>query len=324
MKPVTRVDQAEPGVFIPPFKDCRDPKPGDATKSPSGKVCTNVAISGSTEAGKYFPDYAACDVVRTQRPYWSAPPKGKSSATDPRLADPAFVRELAWVTEQVRASACTCCHDATQAPMGASQWDITAGPIWTDTASDSAIALFTGLADSSVFGAYDPKDDNGFERTTTGLPSDDAARMRAFFVAELDRRGISQAQAAAVPPFGGPIFQSLHAKPRVCNDAIGIDASGAVRWGGAKARYVYILDAASENPGLPPNADLPVGTLWRLDVLASADAIDSGVSYGATPPGTFQAFPERGRAPALQRGKTYHLFVFVDVGLVGQNCTFTL
>src|SRR5262245_35233752 len=79
--PVERVEDAMPGVFIPPFEDCRD------------GVCTNVAISGCTEAGRYFPDVASCAVVRTQRPFWPEAPAAEPRADDPRLNDPAFMQE---------------------------------------------------------------------------------------------------------------------------------------------------------------------------------------------------------------------------------------
>jgi hypothetical protein len=319
---VTRADQALPRTFIPPFRDCRAPLPG--ATSANGKVCTQVGLPGATEAGKYYPDYASCDVIRTQRPYWAADPAGVSRADDPRLQDAAFVKELAWVTEQARATACTCCHDSKQAKDGPSQWAIDAGPIWTDTASDAAIALFAGLADSSIFGAFDPAQNNGFQRALTGLPSDDGPRMRAFFVAELERRGISAEKAASFPPFGGPLYSNMHAAPAACAKGEGIDANGLVTWDAStKARYVYVLEAGAQNPGVPPNFDRPAGTLWRLDVLASQSALASGVRYGTTPPGSFQSIPAAGRASALEPGKTYHLYALRDVAVVATNCLFT-
>src|SRR5262245_21186689 len=66
VQPVTRAAQALPGTFIPPFEDCREPLAGEAPGSADGRVCAKVAISGCTEPGGYFPDYASCDVVRTQ------------------------------------------------------------------------------------------------------------------------------------------------------------------------------------------------------------------------------------------------------------------
>ncbi len=319
--PIRRAEDALPGVVIPPFEDCRTPLPGERGEEPDGKVCTNVAISGCTEPGKYFADYAACDVVRTQRPYSPSKPFAVPSADDPRLADPAFMAELAWVTEQVRSSGCVCCHDS-NVDGTAAQWDISLGPIWTDTASDSALALFTGLADSSVLGAYPAKDNHGFDREITGLPSTDSARMHAYFVNELTRRGLSEADARAVKPFGGPIYQSKIRVPKACEPGEGLDAQGRFTWPSYGARYVYVLEADAMNPGVFPNMDLPEGTLWRLDVLADAQPLEPGVRYGETPEGTFQAFPETGVAPKLQKGKTYLFFAFYDVGLSLAGCLF--
>ncbi|MFO0680153.1 MAG: proteinase inhibitor [Polyangiaceae bacterium] len=321
--PVTRVEDAKPKTFIPAFVDCRAPKSGDTGAGPEGKVCTTVSMAGCTEAGKYYPDYASCDVVRTQRPYWPARPANVPDANDPRLADADFMRELAWVTEQVRASACTCCHDSTQAPMGPSQWYVDAKPIWTDTVSNGGAALFAGLADSSVLGAYAAKDNNGFQRDFTGLPSTDGPRMRAFFVKELARRGISEEEAKATPPFGGPLYAMQKTPPAACDPGTGVDAEGKIVWSApGTARYVYVLDRGSENPGVPPNLDKPAGTRWRLDVLASRDALGPGFSYGTTPDGSFQALPETGRAPALVAGTTYQLAVYRDVAFPLVNCLF--
>ena len=100
---VTSVVQAKPHVFIPPFDDCRAPRAGETGSGPGGKTCTHVMISGATEPGKYFPDYASCDVVRTQRPYWPADPNKETAPGDPRLADATFMAELAWAKQQIEA-----------------------------------------------------------------------------------------------------------------------------------------------------------------------------------------------------------------------------
>jgi hypothetical protein len=318
---VTDVADAKRGVFIPPYVNCQ--KTGEGGQGSTGEVCTHVAISGCTEPGKYFPDYASCDVVRTQRPFWPEPPAREPSSDDPRLLDRAFMDELGWVTEQVEASGCTCCHDARQNDGLTGQWDIRHGPIWLDTLSDSGLSLFAGLADSSSLGAYPAADNAGFDRSRTGLPTTDTARMQAFLQRELERRGITPEQAAAVPPFGGPIYQNRLKAPTRCRDeGQGIDPTLGVQFNGS-ARYVYVLADGSENPGVPPNLDLPEGTLWRLDVLPSADALASGFRYGTTPPGSFQALPERGEAPTLKRGTTYQLYVLRDVGVPIANCKFT-
>ena len=320
--PVTRVADAKPGVFIPPFVDCRAPVPGDTTSSADGKVCTNVAISGATEPGKPFASYAACDVVRTQRPYYPAKVGAATSASDPRAKDAALVAEATWARDQVSATACACCHDGQLAPQGAAAWDIRAPGIWLDTVSNAGLALFAGLADSSVLGAYDAVQNHGFDRTTVGLPSTDPARMKKLVQGELARRGVSEAESRAVPPFGGPIYENSVRPPTACSAGVGVDPDGHVLWGRSTARYVYVLEAGSKNPGVPPNLDHPAGTLFRLDVLASADALDEGIVYGTTPDGSFQDTPATLAAPALVKGKTYQLTVLHDVGLPIANCTF--
>ncbi len=322
IRPVTRVDEAKPGVFIPPFRECKSPLPGDAAgQGPGGAVCTNVAISGATEAGKSFAAYAACDVVRTQRPYWSAPPARVPSVTDPRLSDTAYLEDLAWVKDQIASSGCVCCHDSRV--VASAQWDIHRGPLWLDSLSDTGLALFTGLADSSVLGAYPAHDNNGFDRTTTGIPTNDTPRMQAILFRELERRGISREQAAAVPPFGGPIYTNQVTPPGICTAGEGVASDGRVLWKGGGARYVYVMEESAKNPGVPPNLDLPSGTIWRHDVLASADAVVSGIAYGTTPPGTFQAVPDQQRAPLLRAGAKYHFTVLKDVGVPIANCVFT-
>jgi hypothetical protein len=322
---ITSVDAAMPGVFIPPFQHCQAPKAGEpAGMGPSGQVCTNVMISACTEPGRYYPDYADCAVVRRQRPYWPAAPAKVPPMSDPRLSDATYMGEMKWVTEQVAASACTCCHDGRVAPDGAaSQWDIAAGPLWIDTITDSGLGLFTGLADSHVLGAYDAKDNFGFDRAVVGIPTTDNARMQAFMIAELKRRGLSEEYARALPPFGGPIYENAVRPPTACTSGQGVTSDGSVLWTGGNARYVYVLDAGGPNPGVPPNMDLPSSTVWRLDVLASQPALQTGIKYATTPAGSFQVVPASAAAPALVQGKAYQLFVQLDMGLPITNCTFT-
>jgi len=317
---VRRVADARPGIFIPPFEDCRAPAPGDTASRPDGKVCTQVAISANVEPGKYYAAYASCDVVRRQRPYWPAPPTKQPRADDPRLANPAYVTELAWVTEQVASSGCICCHDSRV--VEASQWDINLGPTWLDTLSDPGLALFAGLADSSVLGVYPATQNHGFDRDKTGIASTDSARMKAFLVAELTHRGLTEEWARSVPPFGGPIYANSVKPPAVCQAGQGVDPEGKAHWTGGDARYVYVLAQGSKNPGVPPNLDLPAGTIWRLDVLASEAPVESGVPFGTTPPGTFQWFPESTPAQPLQAGTTYQLVALLDVGVPLVNCLF--
>lgn len=321
--PVTRVEDAKPGVFIPPFADCRAPIAGDTTSKPDGKVCSNVSLAGATEPGKAFSRYASCDVVRTQRPYYPSRPAKVSDPNDPRLNDKAFMDELAWAKSQIASTGCVCCHDASVVSQGASQWDIGAGPIWLDTLSDSGLALFAGLADSSVLGAYPAAENHGFDRNEAGIPTTDTPRMKRFLGAELARRGISEAKARAIPPFGGPIYDNAVRPPTQCAAGEGIEPDGRIAWNGGNARYVYVLAAGSKNPGVPPNFDRPAGTVWRLDVLPSADAIATGLRFGTTPKGSYQDIPVKGPAQALEKGRTYQLSVLKDVGIPLANCLFT-
>jgi hypothetical protein len=321
--PVTSVEAAMPRTFIPPYDDCREPAQGEPPgMGPDGKVCTHVMISGCTEPGRYYPDYASCDVVRTQRPFWEAPPANVPRQDDPRLSDSGFMKELEWATEQLEACACTCCHDSRVKDGKVGQWDIHRGPIWLDTLSDTGLALFVGAADSSALGAYPPAENHGFDRERTGVPTTDTARMQAFLRAEMARRGITEEQARAVPPFGGPIYQNRLMKPVACAGQ-GIDTEGRVQLGDAQVRYVYLQREDAENPGVPPNTDLPDGTLWRIDVLASAAAVKGGFTYGSTPEGSFQVAPAAMSAPELEKGTRYKLYALRDVGLPVVNCLFT-
>jgi hypothetical protein len=324
IKPVTRVEDAKPGVFIPPFLDCRDPAAGDPKgTSQDGKVCTNVAISGATEAGKSFAKYASCEVVRAQRPYYPTPPAKVPSASDPRLNDAKLMAEVNWAKGELAASGCVCCHDSTLTPRGTSQWDIASAGVWLDTISDTGLAFFAGYADSAVLGAYPAADNHNFDRSTTGVPSTDPARMKKLIDEELGRRGITEAKAREVPPFGGPIYANSVRPPTACGAGEGVLPDGNIVFKGGNARYVYILDVGSKNPGVPPNLDRPAGTRWRLDVLPSADALASGLAYGKTPAGSYQDTPATGQVAALEKGKQYTLHVLKDVGLPLANCTFT-
>jgi len=323
VEPVTRVEDAKPGTFIPPFEICREPVKGEpAGMGPNGQVCTHSMISACTEPGRYYPDYASCDVVRTQRPFWEAPPANVPREDDPRLNDPAFMKELEWATEQVAACGCTCCHDSRVGDGKVGQWDINRGPIWLDTLSDPGLALFVGLADSSALGAYPAAENFGFDRDLTGIPTTDTARMKAFLEAELARRGISEEEARAVPPFGGPIYQNRVMEPVPCAGQ-GVDAQGVVQLGAAQARYIYVQDEDADNPGVPPNQDLPEGTRWRIDVLPSAAPLAGTLQYGTTPNGSFQVQPASQSAPELEAGKRYKLYALRDVGVPVINCIFT-
>ena len=314
---------AETSVFIPPYQDCRDPLPGEAPgASAGGKVCTQVAISGCTEAGRRFDRYGSCDVVRSQRPYYPLPASPTGSGDDPRLADASWVSEQAWMRSQVEASGCVCCH-SDSAKAGASGWTIDAGPLWLDTVPDKGLAMLAGLVDSTVFGAFPPSENNGFDRSITGMPTTDPERMQLFLMGELERRGVAPETAAQWPPFGGPLADQLTYEPKACGPGEGVDELGRLVWTGGGARYVYVMTEGTANPGVPPNLDLPDGTLWRLDVDPTDPPMASGLVYGQVPAPAAQRYPESGAPATLEPGSTYYLVVLWDVGLPLARCLFT-
>ncbi len=321
------VDPLPPADYVPfePLQQvCVDPLAGEPEGAgPDGQVCTWEAISGSTEEGRHFADYASCEVVLTQRPYWPTEVEANTPDDDPRYSDKHWRTEYDWITEQVEASACVCCHSTELAPAGPSGWFIEADGLWVDTLDDDAVAMLAGWIDSTAFGAFEPEHNNGFAREITGLPSTDPLRTRAFFERELARRGRVEQDFADAYPFGGPLAAQLRYEPDACGAGLGVDSDGRVSWAGGAARYIYVLEAGADNPGVPPNLDLPDGTLWRVDVPPVGDAISSGIPYGSTPSGSTQAFPATGAPEPLVSGRDYYLYVLFDIAQPLTRCEFT-
>jgi len=147
--------------------------------------------------------------------------------------------------------------------------------------------------------------------------------MARFFQNELTNRGLSRSDFASVPPFGGPIYEQSVYTPRACAAGVGVTEDNRVEWSGGTARYVYVLEEGSANPGVPPNFDTPRGTVWRLDVPSTGMPIRTGITYGVTPSGLTQRVPTSGSPPALVSGRRYYLYVLADVGIPITRCTFT-
>ncbi len=308
--------------FIQPTLECRDPIAGEpAGDGPGGQVCTWQLISASTEEGRHYEDYADCNVVFSQRPYYPVP--GNDETDDARLDDPAYVAELDWVKEQIEASACTCCHSDV-APGGSSNWTIDADGNWAGTFDDTGLAFGAGWIDSTSFGMFAPEENNGFDRTY-GVPSTDPERMRAFFLGELAHRGLEEADFADEPAFGGPLYDQLVYDPPRCENGEGVARDGSINWEGNGARYVYVLEAGAENPTVPPNLDLPEGTLWRLDVPWDQEEIMSpgSLRYGDVPAVAEQSFPTEEEPASLTPGEDYYLYVLADVAIPISRCIFT-
>ena len=317
-------DSAASTVFQWPTRTCKPALEGEPPGQTDGEVCTWNLISGSTEEGRRYVDYGDCSVVHTNRPYYPLPPWQVPPVSDPRLEDASWLREAKWVKSQVRSSACVCCHSEDAAPRGPSRWSVDAGPLWVDTMSDEAIVLFAGHTDSSVLGAFDPADNNGFNREESAMPTTDVDRMLGFFLGEIERRGIGEAYIRDLPDVGGPLLRQQAYTPEACEEGEGIDAEGRLIWKGGAARYLYVLEASAENPGLPPNMDMPDGVLWRADVLHSSSAFEPAVVYGQLPDGALQRFPERDAPQELIRGAQYYLHVLRDVAIPIARCLFTV
>lgn len=322
-------DITDPGsptgtVFQPPELVCKDPIAGEPTgNSEGGKVCTWTAVGGCTEPGRKYTEYGSCVDVYTQRPYYPVPPSPAADDPDPRMDDPAYVAEVDWIKEQVESCACVCCHQDSITPKGAGVWDIEGENNWINTFTPYGLAFAGGFIPSWPLGAYPEEENNGFDRSITGLPTTDVARMQAFFAAELEHRGMSAADFADDEPTPSIFYDQHTYEPGKCDAGIGVAADGKITWTDGPARYVHVLEDGSGNPGVPPNLDLPDGTVWKLDVRPESSAVKSGeLTFGKVPPGADQAFPQDGAATALTSGKTYYLYVQADIGIPITRCTF--
>jgi hypothetical protein len=148
--------------------------------------------------------------------------------------------------------------------------------------------------------------------------------MAAFFEKELVHRGHSVAEYADWTPVPEVFYEQSIYKPSMCEAGEGVGADRTVRWAGGGARYVYVLEASAANPGVPPNLDLPEGTLWRLDVPPEGKPLASGeVRFGEAPEGMRQGFPLSGPPKELEPNKTYYLYVSADVMVPITRCLFT-
>ncbi len=317
-------------TFQQPALSCVEPKSGEAPgKSAGGKVCTWEMISGATEEGRHFEDYASCDRVRTQRPYYPVGVRPEAGNADPRMDDPAYAADVAWIKTQIQATACVCCH-STKAPEGSSNWFIESGPNFINSFGNRGLAMGAGWVDTVGFGAYPGELNNGFTRATPADPAHsifvttDDARMRTFFEKELTTRGLKRSDYPPGTYGAGPLDDQRFYVPKDCTGSEGVAADGTITWLNGKARYVYVLEENASSPTVPPNLDLPMGTKWRLDVPATGTAVASGsVHYGQVPAGLSQRFPAEGAAAALVPGTRYYLYVLADIAVPNSRCIFT-
>lgn len=317
-------------VFPQPKRVCVDPLAGEPPgQSEDGKVCTWEIISGVTEEGRRFSDYASCDPVRQQRGYSPVPPNERYNEPDPRMEDPAYVAEVDWLRGQIRAGGCVCCHDS-EAPNGPAVFDADATGNLMNQFNNNGLAMGAGFISTVGFGAWPPEQNNGFARSDLEHPNDsifpttDMERMKRLFTAELAYRGLGEEDFAGLDYGAGPLDALRQFKPALCSPAEGIDASGTMHWKPGRARYVYVLEAGSISPTVPPNLDTPEGTIWRIDLPEDGDPLPSGsIKYGQVPSTMVQRFPADGAAPApLVKGRPYYLYASADVVYPISRCLF--
>ena len=250
---------------------------------------------------------------------------------DPRLKDPVYTGELGWVKKQIESTACVCCHSKT-APKGPSNWFLDAEGNFINTFHPRGLGQGAGWFDTTALGAYAPADNNGFSRATPDDPyhtifvTTDDARMKRFFEAELAYRGIKKSDFDGEDVGFGPLDAQRAFRPTACTGGEGVREDGALIWKGGGARYVYVMEADANSPTVPPNLDLPNGTLWRIDVPWDGKPVASGtVRYGEVPAGLTQKLPVAGAAPAkLASGRSYYLYVLADILQPVTRCLFTM
>ncbi|MCK6521271.1 hypothetical protein L6R49_07490 [Myxococcota bacterium] len=316
--------------FPLPERVCVDPLPGEPEgQSEDGQVCTWQIVSGATEEGRHFSDYADCDIIRRQRPYGAAPANARANEPDPRMDDPAYVAEVDWVRDQLRAGSCDCCHSSA-APNGPAIFDAEFEGNLLNQFNDRGLAMAAGWIPTIGFGTYPPEENNGFERSSPEdpylsiIPTTDQARMMAIFEDELLYRGRTIEEFVDDVYGAGPLDEQLNYQPTQCSEAEGIDEDGVIRWAPGRARYIYVLEKGSLSPTVPPNLDTPDGTIWRVDLPRDGSPVFSeSVIYGEVPEGMVQVYPESGAPAALEPGKEYYLYVTADILYPISRCVFT-
>ncbi len=304
---------------------CRAPRAGEGP----GERCVWSGLHGATEEGLEYRNETTCDLAMRQRVYVPVPPNARWGQPDARLQDPAYVAEETWVKSQVRSQSCTCCHSNAVASGGA-VFGVDREGSFANQFNDLGLAQAAGWVSSVALGAWPAAKNNGFQKSDLDHPdhsifmSTQPERMKRFFAQELSYRGLTPADFEGKPDGFGPLTEQFKFRPSACEGEEGVGADGVITWGRGRARYVYVLEASARSPTVPPNLDLPEGTVWRLDVPETGVPVSSrSVRYGVTPEGLTQRFPESGAPPALVSGRTYYLAVMADVLVPITRCLFT-
>jgi hypothetical protein len=279
-------------------------------------------MQGCTEPGRSWEDYGSCEIPLEQRAYYPVPTNNGAEEPDPRLDDPEYAAELLWVKQELSSCSCVCCHSS-KSPEGPSNWYLEQPGNFVNGMFDTGIAQGAGAISSDVLGDLDPALNNGFTRLPSIFPSTDPARMQAFFLRELEHRGLTPADFDPIGDYGPLTEQDLY-EPEACADGEGVARDGTMTWKGGAARLVYVLEADAKNPGVPPDRDTPADTLWRVDAREPTERLlASGLRFGEAPAYAVQRFPAQEAPAALVEGRTYLIYVSVDYLQPVTRCLFT-
>ena len=317
--------------FIQPAKICVDADTLDVPAGAElvdGQLCVWDYFSGAVPEGMSFSDVSSCEPPWTQGPPWFTKPERVYESPKSLLNDDAWVAEATWVQSQIRASGCSCCHSSSSGSGNTSGFDFDAPGVFTDSMTNSQLIMSGGYNDKhKLFGSIPAEDNHGFAREETLWLSTDAARLKAFFESEFDRREGGQADIDASDAAFDALFGQVVAERSDCvTEFEGVGPDGTVYWNGpAPVRQVLLMETDAATPAFPPNLDRPEGTLWALYVDFEGTPIENGaLRIGEVPDGATQVVPENGPAPVLEEGVSYSIFASEDI-MVGRvlNCTFT-
>ena len=305
------------------------PAHADVPRATSGRCPRATALAVRCAPGtpspppprsrRRYDDYASCEHVRTQRPYYPVPSAATPSTPDTCMQDATYVvvSSTGCVGRWSRARACAATPSAWRR-RGASNWYVEALGNWTNGFDASGLALGADLDRLHLLRRLSPRCRTKASRgRCRALPSTDPARMRDFFERELMHRGFyPRGLRAHRDPSADRSTANRSYQPTACAEGRGVDADGTVRWGSAALRATCTCSMrASANPRRSTRTStLPRGTRWRVDVAPTSSPVVSGIKYGRVPNGATQRFPETGAPAPLQPGAMYYLYVLLDVG----------
>ena len=292
------------------------------------QLCIWNSVVGTVPEGESFAEVMGCERVWTQAPGWFTPPRRIYRSDPAELEDENLANELRWVTDQALSGGCSCCHASGSPSNYATGWDLSAPLVWTDTLENYQLAMLSGIFDEHrELSGYPAAENHGFDRQHTMFPTTDPDRMRAFFTAELERRGATPEEIEAGREGVQTFFGRRKVEDKDCVNPYEGLVEGQVAWnGGTRIRQFYVLEQDAEIPGFPPFNDRPEGIVWAFYLDPDAEDVGPGeITLGELPPGAMQVEPADGSAPEFIEGRSYRLYATPDFMLrFAINCMFSL